>query len=71
MLLHQEGVTSVIIGARKQEQLEDNLAAIDLELSAEELAKLNEASALTPEYPQYFPPVPRGVNPFSMIADIS
>jgi aryl-alcohol dehydrogenase-like predicted oxidoreductase len=50
-LLHQPAVTSVIIGARRRDQLDDNIAATDLKLSTEELAKLNEVSALTPEYP--------------------
>jgi aryl-alcohol dehydrogenase-like predicted oxidoreductase len=50
-LLHQPAVTSVIIGARTREQLEDNLAASELRLTAEELAALDSVSALTPEYP--------------------
>ena len=58
-LLHQPGVTSVIIGARKLHQLEDNLQAAELELSAEELQRLDEVSALTPEYPHWMPPMPR------------
>lgn len=44
-------VTSMIIGAKTEEQLDDNLAAADLKLSDEELAKLDEVSALPPEYP--------------------
>ncbi|MGH6972510.1 MAG: aldo/keto reductase, partial [Caulobacteraceae bacterium] len=44
-------VTTVIIGARNTEQLEDNLAAADLSLSADELKRLDEVSALAPEYP--------------------
>ncbi|MEL6760129.1 MAG: aldo/keto reductase [Myxococcota bacterium] len=47
----QPFVTSVIIGARRQEQLDDNLAAVDVTLSDEELARLDEVSALPPEYP--------------------
>jgi aryl-alcohol dehydrogenase-like predicted oxidoreductase len=50
-LLHQPVVTSVIIGARRIDQLEDNLGAVGLELSSEELAKLDEVSALPSEYP--------------------
>ncbi len=50
-LLHQPAVTSVIIGAKTREQLLDNLAAADLELTAEELATLGSVSALPPEYP--------------------
>jgi hypothetical protein len=41
----QPAVTSVILGARTPEQLADNLAAASLELSNEELASLNVASA--------------------------
>jgi aryl-alcohol dehydrogenase-like predicted oxidoreductase len=44
-------VTSIIVGAKKPEQLADNLAATELALSAEQLQLLNEASALPPEYP--------------------
>lgn len=50
-LLHQPAVTSVIIGARRMSQLKDNLRAPEIELSREELATLDEASALTKEYP--------------------
>jgi len=50
-LLHQRTVTSVIIGAKRQEQLVDNLAAVDVELSAEDLAALEEVSKLPAEYP--------------------
>ena len=49
--LHQSHVTSVIIGARTEQQLADNLGAVDLKLCAEELASLDEASRLPPEYP--------------------
>ncbi len=44
-------VMSVIIGAKTAEQLDDNLAAASLTLSAEELARLDEVSALPAEYP--------------------
>jgi aryl-alcohol dehydrogenase-like predicted oxidoreductase len=50
-LLKRKGVMSVIIGAKTIEQLNDNLAAADLDLSAEEMAALDQASALKPEYP--------------------
>ncbi len=50
-LLHQGAVTSVIIGARTMDQLNDNLASADVELSEDELARLDEVSELTPEYP--------------------
>jgi aryl-alcohol dehydrogenase-like predicted oxidoreductase len=50
-LLHKPFVTSVIIGAKTPEQLEDNLAATAVTLSAAEMAKLDEVSALPREYP--------------------
>jgi aryl-alcohol dehydrogenase-like predicted oxidoreductase len=50
-LLHQPVITTVIIGANKPEQLEDNLKAIDVKFTADELQKINEVSKLTPEYP--------------------
>lgn len=50
-LLHQDIVTSVIIGAKRMDQLEDNLASVDVTLSAEALEKLDAASALPQEYP--------------------
>jgi aryl-alcohol dehydrogenase-like predicted oxidoreductase len=45
------GVTSVIIGAKNNEQLLDNLACTELQLTKEELNELDTISALTPEYP--------------------
>ncbi len=50
-LVHQPFVTSVIIGAKNEKQLKDNLGAVDLKLDAEELKKLDEVSRLSPEYP--------------------
>ena len=44
-------VMSVIIGASRMEQLEQNLAATQLTLDADDLARLDEISALAPEYP--------------------
>lgn len=61
-LLHKPGVTSVIVGARKENQLIDNLGAAAIELSTEEMKQLDEVSALKPEYPHYFPPLNRGEN---------
>jgi aryl-alcohol dehydrogenase-like predicted oxidoreductase len=50
-LLHQKAVTSVIIGARRADQLRDNIRAAQLHLSADELAALDECSRLPEEYP--------------------
>ena len=52
-LLAQPHVTSVIIGAKNQEQLLDNIAATELTLSAEQLQAISDASALPSEYPQW------------------
>ena len=49
-------VTSVIIGAKRIEQLGQNLAAVDLQLTAEEIKQLDEVSALPPEYPGWMVP---------------
>ena len=50
-VLHQPGVTSVIIGAKTLEQLGDNVAATGLQLSEEQLKTLDEVSRLPREYP--------------------
>jgi diketogulonate reductase-like aldo/keto reductase len=44
-------VTSIIIGAKRLDQLEDNIAATEVKLSPDELKQLDEVSALPPEYP--------------------
>ena len=50
-LLHQPVVTSVIIGAKTPEQLSENLAAPDINLTDDDLARLNAVSELPAEYP--------------------
>ena len=55
------GVTSTIIGARTAQQLEDNLGALDITLSPEHTAALDEASAIAPTFPQSFLPGTRTV----------
>jgi aryl-alcohol dehydrogenase-like predicted oxidoreductase len=50
-LLHQRVVSTVIVGAKKVEQLDDNIAATGVALTAEELAKLDKVSTLPAEYP--------------------
>lgn len=50
-MLHQPVVSSVIIGAKRVSQLDDNLAATALKLTTEELAALDAVSALPAEYP--------------------
>ncbi len=53
-LLARPTVSSVIIGARNEEQLRQNLGAIGWKLTASQIAALDEASAVTAPYP-YFP----------------
>ncbi|MGY3051820.1 aryl-alcohol dehydrogenase-like predicted oxidoreductase [Pedobacter sp. UYEF25] len=50
-LLHQPVVSSIVIGATKIHQLEDNLNAVNVVFTAEELNELNEVSKLPVEYP--------------------
>jgi aryl-alcohol dehydrogenase-like predicted oxidoreductase len=51
-LLHRPGVTSVLVGARTEEQLADNLRAAALVLSEEEMERLNTVSAVRAPYPR-------------------
>jgi len=55
-ILAKPFVTSVIIGAKRLEQLKENLAAAELVLSADEMKKLDEVSMLPPEYPGWMVP---------------
>ena len=55
-LLAKPVVTSVIIGAKRVDQLQDNLAAIKLTLTLDELKKLDQVSALPLEYPGWVLP---------------
>jgi aryl-alcohol dehydrogenase-like predicted oxidoreductase len=53
-LLQRPTVSSVIIGARNEQQLRQNLGAIGWTLTVEQIARLDAASATTAPYP-YFP----------------
>ena len=53
-LLEQPAVSSVLVGVRTMAQLEDNLGAVDLSLSAEEISDLNAISQLPSRYPYRF-----------------
>jgi aryl-alcohol dehydrogenase-like predicted oxidoreductase len=55
-LLAKPVVTSIIIGAKRLDQLADNLAAVNLKLTAEEIKRLDDVSALPPEYPGWMLP---------------
>ena len=52
-LLRRPTVASVLIGARDEEQLKQNLGALGWQLTREQVAKLDAASAVTPPYPYY------------------
>jgi aryl-alcohol dehydrogenase-like predicted oxidoreductase len=52
-LLRRPTVATVIIGARTEEQLRENLGAVGWELTAEQVAALDSASATTPAYPYW------------------
>jgi aryl-alcohol dehydrogenase-like predicted oxidoreductase len=55
-LLTKPVVNSVIIGAKRLDQLEDNIAAVELRLTEDELKRLDEVSALPSEYPGWMIP---------------
>ncbi len=52
-LLQRPTVSTVVIGARNEEQLKQNLGAVGWNLTAEQVALLDEASATTPAYPYW------------------
>jgi aryl-alcohol dehydrogenase-like predicted oxidoreductase len=52
-LLQRPTVSSVVIGARNEEQLRQNLAAAGWNLTTEQVAKLDKASAVEPVYPYW------------------
>jgi len=52
-LLTRPSVSSVIIGARDEAQLRDNLGAVGWSLSPDQIARLDKASAVMPAYPYY------------------
>lgn len=53
-LLQRPTVSSIILGARNEEQLKQNLGTIGWKLTKEQVAKLDAASALTPIYPYWW-----------------
>jgi len=50
-LLRRPTVSSVIIGARNEEQLVQNIGAVGWTLTPEQVARLDAASDVTPAYP--------------------
>ena len=55
-LLTKPVVTSLIIGAKRMDQLKDNLAALDVKLTEDQIKKLDDVSTLPPEYPGWMLP---------------
>jgi aryl-alcohol dehydrogenase-like predicted oxidoreductase len=53
-LLTRRSVASVLIGANKMAQLEDNLTAVEVKLADDELKKLEELTAMPLPYPHWF-----------------
>ena len=53
-LLSKRAVTSVLLGSSKRSHLDDNLKAAGLKLAPDELAKLDDATAPLPVYPNWF-----------------
>lgn len=51
--LHKPYVTTVIMGAKTEAQLKDNLGAVDVALDKDDLAAIDAASAVTPQYPAW------------------
>jgi aryl-alcohol dehydrogenase-like predicted oxidoreductase len=52
-LLRRPTVSSIILGARNEQQLRDNLGADGWSLTTEQVARLDKASATTPVYPYW------------------
>lgn len=55
-LLTKPAVTSIIIGAKRLDQLHDNVAAVDIKLTPDQIKQLDDVSALPPEYPGWMLP---------------
>jgi aryl-alcohol dehydrogenase-like predicted oxidoreductase len=53
-LLAQTHVASILIGANRRAQLDDNLGAVNVNLTAEEIAELDRLTAPAPIYPNWF-----------------
>lgn len=52
-LLQRPTVSNIVIGARNEEQLLENLGAVDWKLSAEQIARLDQVTAQSPRYPHW------------------
>jgi aryl-alcohol dehydrogenase-like predicted oxidoreductase len=63
-LLGRPTVSTVIIGARNEQQLKDNLGAVGWNLTLEQVKKLDQASAVTMPYPYWHQRQFKERNPF-------
>jgi len=61
--LQRPTVASLIIGARNEEQLNDNLGAVDWKLNANQMERLNEASKVKAPYPYWHQTERPKINP--------
>jgi len=68
-LLQRPTVVNVVVGARDEEQLRQNLQAVGWNLSAEQVAKLDKASERTPVYPYWHQRQFTERNPLPVAAD--
>jgi aryl-alcohol dehydrogenase-like predicted oxidoreductase len=64
----QPALTAAVVGARNQAQLIDNLKSLDVGLTDEDLAQLDQASRLQTEYPRWYQDIPLGRMPGSASA---
>ena len=62
-LLQRPTVSSIIIGARNEEQLKQNLGAVGWNLTTEQIKKLDDASAVPPIYPYWHQWQNKSLNP--------
>lgn len=52
-LLNRPSISNVVVGARNEQQLQQNLGAVEFNLTKEQIAKLDAASQTTPIYPYW------------------
>ena len=69
-LRYQDGVTTTIIGATREKQLISNLESVDIELTEDDMARLDKVSAIPSEYPHWLSPMERGDDLFSRFSDL-
>lgn len=62
-LLHRPTVSSLVVGARTEEQLKENLACAGWNLSVEQIRRLDQASEVQPAYPYWHQHEKPGLNP--------